>query len=153
MVCVHVAYDLAQRAESALQLHHLRAQHRVLSFCCRVVLGGDVQCCHELLFPCPQLVDLFFFNRRQLHSDINAVYWQNKKIVGGRYIYDRQIGRFYFTFRGLRLIESFLIFMKSVSQGTAVSFLPGVYLLILVNNKFNLRSEIQYRVQLTLLLI
>jgi len=69
------------------------------------------------------------------------------------YIYDRQIGRFYFTFRGLRLIESFLIFMKSVSQGTAVSFLPGVYLLILVNNKFNLRSEIQYRVQLTLLLI
>jgi len=68
------------------------------------------------------------------------------------YIYDRQIGRFCFRFRGLRLIESFLIFMKSVSQGTAVSFCLE-YLVIVVNNKFNLRSEIQYRVQLTLLLI
>lgn len=60
MVCVHVVYDLTQCAQSALQLHHLRAQHRVLSFCCSVVLGDDVQCCQELLFGRPQLVDLYF---------------------------------------------------------------------------------------------
>jgi len=66
MVCVHVAYDLTQRAESALQLHHLGAQHRVLSFCCLVVLGGDVQCCHELLFRRPQLVHLFFDSQKTI---------------------------------------------------------------------------------------
>jgi hypothetical protein len=76
--CVHMAYDLTQCAEPALQLHHLGAQHRVLSCCCRVVLAGHVQCYHELLFRRPQLVHLFvlfcfiLYRRRFNYSDINA---------------------------------------------------------------------------------
>ena len=77
LVRVHVAYDVAQCRQPALQLHHLGAQHRVLSFCCCVVLGGDVQRCDELLFRRPQLVDLF---RMKQHSCLTEIIDRTKSL-------------------------------------------------------------------------
>lgn len=70
LVCAHVDYDVMQCGQPALKLNHPGAQHRVLSFCCSIVLGGDVQSCDELLFRRPQLVDLFYM---QEHSCLTVV--------------------------------------------------------------------------------